>query len=159
LIGLSPGQPAQVEDMLAELTRPIALLLLREVSVNALSPRDIMKNLLPHLPVNQQLQSEQQAVPLQRQELVHPQTNSANAPSLNQQIDQTFLQQCERDLANVIGPIATFILQRALTSHPHSAAELVSILAAEIPDPQKAHEFNQRLVVAFTVHQTRRSQS
>jgi serine/threonine-protein kinase len=62
-----------------------------------------------------------------------------------QAIDASVLRQCERELANLVGPIANFLVQKALKSHPQiSLTELVKTLAENISDPQKALEFQQR---------------
>jgi serine/threonine-protein kinase len=62
-------------------------------------------------------------------------------------IDASFIHQCERELADLIGPIANFLVQKVLQSHSQvPPAEFVNILAEEIPDPQKAAAFRQRLL-------------
>lgn len=62
-------------------------------------------------------------------------------------LEQDFLRRCEQELAILVGPIASALIQRVLKSDPQiSAAELVRTLAAEIPAPQKAAEFQQRLL-------------
>ena len=56
--------------------------------------------------------------------------------------------QCEQALANFIGPIATFLVQNAIKSHPQiSTAELMEILVAKIPARQRAVEFHQHLQI------------
>ncbi|OUL37350.1 hypothetical protein BV372_02855 [Nostoc sp. T09] len=62
-------------------------------------------------------------------------------------ISESFVHQCERDLAEFIGPIAVFLVQKAVKSSLNiSRKELIKILAAEIPDPGKASQFQQRLL-------------
>ncbi|WP_199784774.1 hypothetical protein [Nostoc sp. 'Lobaria pulmonaria (5183) cyanobiont'] len=69
---------------------------------------------------------------------------------LNQEyqiISDKFLVECERELANLIGPIAKFLVQKAIKSSGQiSRAEFVKILASQIPEPQKALQFQQRLL-------------
>ncbi|MBV8887320.1 MAG: caspase family protein [Chroococcidiopsidaceae cyanobacterium CP_BM_RX_35] len=88
------------------------------------------------------------------QDFPQPEPPSAIAPtaatvvetSKHQPIDAHLLRQCERELAYFVGPIASFLIQEVLASHPQiSLPELVMTLAADIPDPQKALKFLQRL--------------
>lgn len=66
----------------------------------------------------------------------------------SQACDAKFVQQCEQDLAELVGPIATFIVQRAIKSYPQiSRLEFVRIVSAEISDnPQTALKFQQRIL-------------
>ncbi|MGJ5673980.1 MAG: sensor histidine kinase [Nostochopsis sp.] len=60
---------------------------------------------------------------------------------------ESFIRQCERNLAEIIGPIASFLVQKAIKQNPHlSSTELVKILAVEISNPQKAQKFQQNLI-------------
>ncbi|PLZ88211.1 sensor histidine kinase [Fischerella muscicola CCMEE 5323] len=64
----------------------------------------------------------------------------------NSPYKESFIRQCERKLAEFIGPIASFLVQKAIKNNPHmSCTELVQILAAEIPNSQKAQKFQQHL--------------
>lgn len=156
-----PEQFAQLEKILKELVGPIAPMLLRQVAAQTPNPQAWVENLAWHLSPHQQAQLKQQAIPLLqatsfqsstqlsgREAIAQPQTKSFNTPSLQPQtISESFVHQCEQALANCIGPIANFLVQKALKSYPQiSTAELVEVLAAEIPEPQKATEFRQRLL-------------
>ncbi|MBD2104010.1 FHA domain-containing protein [Leptolyngbya sp. FACHB-261] len=67
--------------------------------------------------------------------------------SKGQLLSESFVKLCTRDLADLIGPIANFLVKKTLAANPQtSSAELVEALAAEIPDPQKAIEFRRRLL-------------
>ena len=60
------------------------------------------------------------------------------------------MHQCEQELADLIGPIATFLVQKAVRSSGQlSRAEFVKVLASQIPEPQKALQFQQRLLSQF----------
>ncbi|BAY30169.1 integral membrane sensor signal transduction histidine kinase [Nostoc carneum NIES-2107] len=62
-------------------------------------------------------------------------------------ISASFLCQCEHRLAEIIGPMATFIVKKvAKSSERISRAELITMLAAEIPEPGKAEQFQQHLL-------------
>jgi serine/threonine-protein kinase len=66
----------------------------------------------------------------------------------SQPCDEQFVRQCEQDLAEFVGPIATFIVQRAIKSYPQiSRLDFVRIVSAEISDnPQTALKFQQRVL-------------
>lgn len=140
------GQYSQLKNILTELLGPIAPTLLRQVATPASNPQTWVDNLMPHLLPHQQTQLKQQASRLQASTF-QPQTKSSDAPSLQYlAIPESFVHQCEKALAICIGPIASFLVEKALNSHPQiSSTELVEILAAEISDSQKAVEFRKRL--------------
>ncbi len=100
------------------------------------------------LPPQQQRELKQRSISLLQASTVQPQTKSSHAPSVQYStIPESFVHRCEQALANYIGPIATFLVQKTLKSHPQiSQAELVEVLAAEIPVQQKAVEFRQQLL-------------
>jgi serine/threonine-protein kinase len=106
----------------------------------------LVENLAIHLQPHQRLEFEKRAISLLQESTAQPQTKPCNSPSLQEQaIDASVFRQCERELADLVGPIATFLVQKALKSHPQiSLTELVKTLAANISDPQKALEFQQR---------------
>jgi anti-sigma regulatory factor (Ser/Thr protein kinase) len=61
-------------------------------------------------------------------------------------LSKSFVQLCERELTDLIGPLAPFLVQRALNCSPRlSPKELVEAVVVNIADFQKATEFRQRL--------------
>ncbi|GEM_PF-4636508 len=76
-----------------------------------------------------------------------PERSPLQLPCKDTTIKESFVSQCQRDLAHVIGPIAIILVEKTLKSSPHlSPRELVQKLAAEIADAKKANEFEQRLL-------------
>ncbi len=144
---LNSEQYSHLEKLLLEMVGPIGPTLLRKVSAQAPSSQQLVKNLAIYLSPYQQPEFEKQATSLLQELTVQPQTRSLNLPSLKHQaIDAGFIRQCEQELANLVGPIATFLVQKALKSPSQiSPTELVKKLSANITDPQKALEFQQRL--------------
>jgi len=138
---------SDLEKLLFPLVGPITPTLLRKVSVQVPSPEHLVEKLALHVLPHQRLEFKKQAMSLLQTSTQHPQTKSFNSPTLNQQaIEPSFIRECERELAKLVGPIATFLVQKTLKSHPQmSLTELVKTLAANIPDPQKALKFQQRL--------------
>ncbi len=57
-----------------------------------------------------------------------------------------FLDQCRRELASFIGPLASVILRDALDEHPNlTPKELIDTLVAEIPNQERAQMFRKRI--------------
>lgn len=143
------SQQSSLLKILTEFVGPVAPNLLRQVSAQALSTEELVENLAFYLAPKQQIEFKNKALSLLGKTPAQPQTKfPLTSPSLkNQAIDASFVKQCERHLAELIGPIATFFIQKALKSHPQiSPTELVQVLVAEIPDSKKASEFCQRLL-------------
>ncbi|WP_082209844.1 sensor histidine kinase [Fischerella sp. PCC 9605] len=62
-------------------------------------------------------------------------------------LQKSFVQKCQRDLAELIGPMAIVVVQETIKSSEQlSPEELVLKLVAEIGDSKKAVEFRQRLL-------------
>lgn len=71
-----------------------------------------------------------------------------NCPDKDYQpISESLINQCEQNLAEFIGPMASFVVKKAIKSSAiASQAELITMLAAAIPDAKKAAQFQQRLM-------------
>jgi serine/threonine protein kinase len=81
-------------------------------------------------------------------------TNVSSTPStasgrlFDRACNEQFIRQCERDLTEFVGPIAGFIVQKAIKTYPDiSRLDFVRIVSAEISDnPQTALKFQQRIL-------------
>ncbi|WP_017654814.1 protein kinase domain-containing protein [Fortiea contorta] len=147
-----------LENMLLEFVGPVAPTLLRQIALSAPSYEELIDNLAVHLTEQQQTQFKQKATSMFKESTLKQESQSKNLPTNTPQtsqpqinavesISENFIRQCERELANLIGPIANFIVQKSLSSAPQiSRTELIKILAAEIPDSQKALKFQERLL-------------
>jgi serine/threonine-protein kinase len=61
-----------------------------------------------------------------------------------------FIERCHQELTHCIGPIAKYIIEEIIFDSPSlSSEELIAALAAEIPNPQQAAEFRQRLLLSI----------
>jgi serine/threonine-protein kinase len=75
---------------------------------------------------------------------LHPQSE----PSF--QLTQAVADRCQQELTRCIGPMAKYIVEDALDQNPQlSVPQLIDLLAAEIPNPQQASEFRQRLLLSL----------
>ncbi|MFE4108257.1 protein kinase domain-containing protein [Almyronema epifaneia] len=67
--------------------------------------------------------------------------------SLSSSISDLFLNRCQQALARCVGPMASFLIEETLADYPDiDDRQLVSLLAAEIPDATKAEEFQSQLL-------------
>ncbi len=61
-------------------------------------------------------------------------------------LSEDFITHCQRELVEFIGPIASIVCQRSLHQNPSlSEQDFVEILAQQIPSPEDANAFRQRL--------------
>ncbi len=147
----------RLETILLEFVGPIASRLLRQVAASASNFEELISQLALHLRENQQIDFKKKTIfllekPTLLQELtVKSDQSGINSNNLLNQkskvISDKFLEECERELADLIGPIAKFLVQKTVKSSGQiSRAEFVKILASQIPEPQKALQFEQRLL-------------
>lgn len=149
-----PNLPKQqvccLEEMLLDLLGPIAPKLVQLVIVNASSLEGLIEDLARYLPSEEQLKFKQQAVIMLRED-AQPNifTESKNQMMLQnhhcsntETNTESFIQRCELELSDLIGPIAPLLIQKILTASPQiSNEELVGILAAQITDVREAVRF------------------
>ncbi|MEH2417534.1 serine/threonine-protein kinase [Nostoc sp.] len=151
---LSPENYSRLETILLEFVGPVASRLLRQVAASAPNREELISQLAVNLRGNQQIDFKKKTMflleksTLFQEVTVKSETKSNNLPSPELQvINDSFVHQCERELADLIGPIAKFLVQKAVRSSGQiSRAEFVKVLASQIPDPQKALQFQQRLL-------------
>lgn len=127
-------------EIITEIIGPIASNLIEEVAAQASSTKELIENLLLYLSPSQQIEFEKKARGL----LKNPTTQTKTG---HQIIDASFLHQCEQYLIDIIGPIASLLIQESMVSYPQiSPDELVILLAGKIPNPQQAKKFYQQLI-------------
>jgi serine/threonine protein kinase len=144
---LSATQYQRLEKMLLEFVGPVAPTLLRQVKASASNYQELINNLAFHLTEHQQTKFKKQATLLFEESTVKPVNASNLSITEITIINEKFVHQCEHELANLIGPIATFLIQKAIKSSPQiSRTELVQTLATHISNPQQAGQFQQRLL-------------
>jgi serine/threonine protein kinase len=148
---ISPEQYNYLENTLMAFVGPIGRTLLRR-AVSASSYQDLIDNLSSHLTASQQTEFKQKVISFLDEPTIKYENTAINVPQKPQpainNINDSFVRECERELLNLIGPIATLLVQKAIksVSAATSHAEFIQILAAEIPDAQKALQFQKRLL-------------
>ncbi len=144
----------RLETILLEFVGPIASRLLQQVVASAPNCEELINQLALHLRGDQQIDFKKKTMfLLEKPTLLQKLTIKSEIKSNNlssqepQVINDSFVHQCERELADLIGPIAKFLVQKAVKSSGQiSRAEFVKVLASQIPEPQKALQFQQRLL-------------
>jgi uncharacterized caspase-like protein len=141
---LAPEAHTKLEQLLKQSIGLIAPVILRKAVTNSADCNELLEKLAAYLLPEQQEHFKEQATAILEQYPVASSDDSGKLPT----IDAKFISQCERELTYSVGPIAGFMVQKVLKSHPQiSLAELVNTLAEKIPNPQQALEFKQRMQV------------
>jgi serine/threonine-protein kinase len=151
---LSRENYSRLETVLLEFVGPVASRLLKQIAASASNCEELISQLALHLRANQQVDFKKKTMfllekPTLLQEVTaQSEIKSNNLPSQESQlINDSFVHQCERELADLIGPIAKFLVQKAVKSSGQiSRVEFVKILASQIPEPEKALQFQHRLL-------------
>lgn len=138
---ISPDDYNNLENILIEIVGPIAHILLQQVAAYACSWKELVDNLKLQLTDNQGLELEKKIMFLLEESTLKSEINSDNLP-----IDDRFIIECEQKLVDFIGPVAYYLVQKAVKSSPLYRTELVTRLAAEISDPHKASQFQESLL-------------
>ncbi len=144
-VTVSSQQHSQLEQLLIRLIGPVAPTLLKKVLLQAKNSKHFLKELAINLLPEQRNEFEVQVMQIAQTPTQTPATSSNVSSSQSRIIDATFIGQCERELSNLIGPIANYIIYDILKRYPQlTSTELIDKLAAEIPDARTAIEFQQR---------------
>jgi two-component sensor histidine kinase len=161
-LALTPGQTQQLEQSLTKWIGPIAPQLLQSVVCSTPSVEALTKALASYLNPDALIQFEQEATQAmtettiqfetKAQDVSAPKSLATQPQSIQKQsiqkqsIQKQFIQECEQELMVEIGPIASLLVQKTLNQHPGlSSEELIKTLAEQIPNPQAAIAFQQRL--------------
>lgn len=143
----TPEQYSRVEEILTDLIGPIASASIQQLKAQPLTLEELVKELTDYLSVFQLTEFERQIKPLLQEPTAHRIQVPINTPvvSKEQEITDVLVCEYERALAELVGPVAAFLVQNALASFPQiSRVELIAILSVEISDPQKAAEFRRQ---------------
>lgn len=145
----TPEQFFLVEEILTDLIGPIASASLQQFRGQSLTLEELVEELKNYLSVSQLAEFERQTIPLLQQQpsvpILVPIDN--DVVSKESEITDVLVGEYERALAEIVGPVAAFLVQNALADSPQiSRAELIEVLSAEIGDPQKAAEFRQQFL-------------
>lgn len=162
---LTLDQHDRLTQILLEWVGPIAPILLQRAIAQAQHPADLIDQLATHFPTQRRGQFEQQVQAVFAHSVSTPPSNSGVRADASAALEETSLSPtaqlsgeyflalsaesihyCEQELTALIGPVAHFLMQEALSTPSLSLEELVDRLAVNIPNPQKATQFKQRIL-------------
>ncbi|CAN1210981.1 hypothetical protein TUMEXPCC7403_12335 [Tumidithrix helvetica PCC 7403] len=144
----------KLEPILLNYIGPVASIYLNQATLQIFNIPDLIERLSQYIPPTrqQEFQSvvkaeiaridadlEQSLNPVAAMEA--PATNVTNHP-----LGQDFIDRCEQELIDMIGPMARLILQRTLALEPSSQTQLVEMLAQQLPSPDYATKFRDRFL-------------
>ena len=76
-----------------------------------------------------------------------PVSISPNLSPSKPKFSQDFLNRCQQELAEIIGPMASIVCRRTLSQNPNvSELEFVDLLVKKIPSQEEAREFKEKLL-------------
>ena len=145
---LTPEQYSHVEKILLDLIGPVASASIQQFKTRSFTLEQLAEELSAYLSVSQIAEFKRRIVPLVQPEKRTLQAQT-EAPIISKEpeISEVLICEYERALAEIIGPIATFLVRDTLASCPQiSQVKLIETLSAEIVEPQKAAEFKQRFI-------------
>jgi serine/threonine-protein kinase len=139
---LNPEFIKRCKQELARCIGPMASCILDDTLTDNpdLSQTQLVEVLAAQIPLAQKAQEFRNSIIIEPES--HPQPASSSKPNAE------FIQRCKQELARCIGPMASCILDEALTKYPDlSQEQLVETLATQIPHTQKAQEFRKSVIV------------
>ncbi len=139
---LSPEDYNNLENILIEIVGPVAPIFLKKIAAHVCDFQELIDNLKLHLTEKQGLELEKKTIFVSEESTPETEINSDDSP-----IDDWFIAECEQKLTDFVGPIAYYLVQKAVRSSLQIyRTELVTMLATEISDPYKASEFQKQLL-------------
>jgi serine/threonine-protein kinase len=120
---LSSEDYSRLQEILREFIGPIADTFLQQIEAQVNSPKELVDNLLLYLPPQERVEFKKKVMFL-LQPTAEPPTKSTNsANTKNPAITESFIRQCEQELADLIGPIASFLVQKTWKFYPQFLKE------------------------------------
>ncbi len=154
---LSSDLNKQLEQLLTRTIGPVASILLKQALERAVTQQEFVELLLFHVPEQERWQVQKQIALLLKTLSNQPPDNfpvvesnttipTVSANQANLELDASFIKCCEGEIAKIIGPISSLIVQRTLTRQPNvSRAQFIEALAEHLPNAQSRQAFRQTL--------------
>jgi serine/threonine protein kinase len=150
---LPSGLSHQLQKFLVDEIGPIASIMIKRATGNAVNEQDFVENLLVHLPTTKTSQFRQQIY-----NILHPQSRfqpisyPVEVPTLlnlpTQVVEPDFVKACEQELAKFIGPISLLIVRQTLAGEPNlSKTQLIENLVKHLPNSQLHGAFRQSVEI------------
>ncbi|MBE9214112.1 caspase family protein [Plectonema cf. radiosum LEGE 06105] len=138
----------ELEELLKKTIGIIASKILQQSIKKVGDYQQLIEKLTDYIPLQEKILFKNQATAILEIPSISTQSQLAkSSTTLYQTIDADFISKCESYLTYSIGPIANFIIQETLQSHPLiSITEFVDKLLQNIPDYGIAMEFKKRIL-------------
>ncbi len=146
----------KLENVLVSYVGPIAKILVQQTSMGGASSADLIEQLSQHIPPAQQSEFKAKAQTaifaserkstgsnVEVKNIINTSASSTAVNPSNNQISETFLEQCQQELSEAIGPMAKFVIKKALAKNP-SQSQLIEAIANQIPDVKQADKFRKK---------------
>ena len=142
-ICLSSEQYSSIEKTLSNSIGPIAVVVIRQFKTQSFTLEQLLEELSTYLSSSRMTELRQQMIPL----LQPKQSIKVKNVIVPQKISEALICEYEQALAEIIGPIAMFLVRDTIASSPQiSQMQLIETLSAEIYDPKQAAEFKRRFI-------------
>ncbi|NJR18208.1 MAG: hypothetical protein HC785_22480 [Calothrix sp. CSU_2_0] len=137
-------QYIQLEELLKQLIGPIASTILQPALQQALNLEQFIENLAAYLQFDQEKYFQQQVKNIFYKPFALSKSKLDNISI----IDADFVNECTKELAYIVGPIANFIVQQELKSSSQisqlvTRSQFIKKLAVNIIEPAKAVQFEK----------------
>lgn len=138
----------ELEGLLKKTIGIIASKILQQSIKEVANHQQLIEKLTDYIPPQQKTLFQNQVRAILELPTISTQPQLAkSSTTVYQAIDANFISKCESYLTYSIGPIANFIIEETLQSHPRiSITEFVDKLVQNIPDYGIAMEFKQRIL-------------
>ncbi len=145
---LNSEKYTELENLLKQSVGIIATKILQQCIQKSANNQELIEKLTEYISLQQKTQFKNQATAILLIPSVATQSELSKSPAIAYPtIDKNFVNKCKADLIYLIGPIANFIIEEILQSHPQiTVTEFADKLAQNIPDPAMAIEFKQRIL-------------
>ena len=147
-LNLNSEKYTELENLLKQSVGIMATTILQQSIQKAANNEELIEKITEYISLQQKTQFKNQATAILLIPAIATQTQLTKSSAIAYPtIDKNFVKKCERDLVYLIGPMANFIIEETLQSHPQiSPTEFADKLAQNIPDTAMAIEFKQRIL-------------
>ncbi len=145
---LNSEKYTELENLLKQSIGVISGTILQQSIQKAANDEELIEKLTDYISLQKKTQFKNQATAILSIPAIATQTELGKSPAVAYPtIDNNFVNKCKHDLVYLIGPMANFIIEETLQSHPQiTDIQFADRLAQNIPDPAMAIEFKQRIL-------------
>ncbi|MEM7716958.1 MAG: caspase family protein [Cyanobacteria bacterium P01_A01_bin.68] len=138
----------EIEKLLKQSIGIIAPTILKQSIQKSANYQELVEKLADYISLPGKTQFKDRAQAILELPTISTQSELAKSSTTEyQSVNANFISKCQSELIYLIGPMANFIIEDILQSHPQfSVTEFIEELAQNIPDSKIAIEFKQRIL-------------